>query len=659
MRQVLLLLVVLATSARAATIAVTTTADGVIDDAACSLREAVRSANLNTAIGGCAAGDTARDTIMLPAGTYTLTVAGDEALGLQGDLNVSQPLTVMGAGASTTIIDGNSTDRIFATDSADLTLEQVTLQHGNPTYHGNSFESLGGAIRAINAQLTITNCVLKDNTGLQGGAIYQLGHTLQLDGTEVRSNQATSFGGGLQLQGTTTTIATSTIANNVSGSRGGGLFLAADTTDTTHTIVRSTISGNTAIRGGGIANQNHSVLVLRNVTISGNTTTNIGMGVLQSFGAAVTIQNSTIADNHGPGTGLQVDSGEAVTVQNSIIADNGVLGGEGADCGGTVISNGYNLVETPNSCVFNGPGDQTGVDPMLGALALNGGSTATQEPQAQSLAINRGNPASPGSNGAACEPLDQQGGTRPIASVCDVGAVETTNPGPPTTSTTTSTSTTTTSTTTSSSTIMTTTTTGMTATTTTGASTTTTTAAPFACGALDDVVVRVKRYAAPAGNEQLIVHATLPLPAGLPATLDPATTGLQLRVDDLGAGAPLLDLTGPLQIPAGARGGVACGTKDGWKKLAYQNKSGAVAPPACPAGSAAGLRSAKLTDRRKKSKGIRLVVRVPTTSLASPVGPLGVTIILGGQAAALEGACGTGAFVSAACKPTGKTWICR
>lgn len=61
--------------AEAATITVNTTADENNADGDCSLREAIRSANGDVAIDACTAGSGA-DTVSVPAGTYTLSIAG-------------------------------------------------------------------------------------------------------------------------------------------------------------------------------------------------------------------------------------------------------------------------------------------------------------------------------------------------------------------------------------------------------------------------------------------------------------------------------------------------------------------------------------------------------------------------------------------------------
>src|ERR671921_618797 len=65
----------LAPPAHAATISVTTTTDELNADGDCSLREAVRAANLDASVDACVAG-TGADMITLPAGTYLLSVAG-------------------------------------------------------------------------------------------------------------------------------------------------------------------------------------------------------------------------------------------------------------------------------------------------------------------------------------------------------------------------------------------------------------------------------------------------------------------------------------------------------------------------------------------------------------------------------------------------------
>src|SRR5690349_20199983 len=92
--------------ARAAVFTVTKTAD-TLDGACnsdCSLREAVTAAN--SAPGA--------DTIQVGPGVYKLTRLNPfEDAAATGDLDVLGELTILGAGADRTILDGNATDRVL------------------------------------------------------------------------------------------------------------------------------------------------------------------------------------------------------------------------------------------------------------------------------------------------------------------------------------------------------------------------------------------------------------------------------------------------------------------------------------------------------------------------------------------------------------------
>jgi CSLREA domain-containing protein len=120
-----------ATPAYAATITVNTTADEFNAGSDCSLREAIQSANTNTAFGGCTTGSGA-DTILIPAGTYTVTRAGLDDLNVSGDFDITSPITIQKAGAGTVTINGNGIDRVFQLLGGSLTLEGLTVTGGNP-----------------------------------------------------------------------------------------------------------------------------------------------------------------------------------------------------------------------------------------------------------------------------------------------------------------------------------------------------------------------------------------------------------------------------------------------------------------------------------------------------------------------------------------------
>ena len=78
------------------TFTVNTTDDELNSDGDCSLREAIQAANTDSAVDACPAGS-GGDTITLPAGTYTLAIAGmGEDNNATGDLDILNNVTING-----------------------------------------------------------------------------------------------------------------------------------------------------------------------------------------------------------------------------------------------------------------------------------------------------------------------------------------------------------------------------------------------------------------------------------------------------------------------------------------------------------------------------------------------------------------------------------
>src|SRR3990170_9146569 len=70
----------------------------------CTLRAAIDQTNASLGL----------DTITLPVGTYVLTIAGiDDEGNVSGDLDITDDLTLTGAGAGLTIINGGALDRVL------------------------------------------------------------------------------------------------------------------------------------------------------------------------------------------------------------------------------------------------------------------------------------------------------------------------------------------------------------------------------------------------------------------------------------------------------------------------------------------------------------------------------------------------------------------
>jgi hypothetical protein len=166
------------------------------------------------------------------------------------------------------------------------------------------------------------------------------------------------------------------------------------------TLNNSTVSGNSGCYAGGIGNE--GTLWLLNTTVTDNTA-NTDPGAGGVFGGVVHAWNSIIAGNTGPGA---------------------------PDRAGNIDSLGHNLIGNTSGGGGFRPdlGDLLNVNPRLGPLADNGGSTLTHALLPGSPAIDAGDPmAVPGEydvpeydqRGAPYARVDVLGGQR-----IDIGAFE-------------------------------------------------------------------------------------------------------------------------------------------------------------------------------------------------------------------------------------------
>ncbi len=276
------------------------TADGICVDASgnCTLRAAIQQANAFARL----------DTIVLGANTYTLSLTGTDDDAALGDLDITQDVTISGAGAITTIIDGGDIDRIF---------------HVAPS----------GGVTVMISDLTIRN---GNSSGLAGGGIRN-GGTLDLQDIALSSNVSANDGGAI-LNLVTLTITNSTINGNTASGNGGGIFNSGNLT-----LRNSTVTSNTATdEGGGIFNTTGATATINNTTISHNSAAiNNGGGI--SDNGTITLTNTIVANNTGnncastiPSMGNNLDSGNTcgftgagdITNQDprlDVLANNGGL----------------------------------------------------------------------------------------------------------------------------------------------------------------------------------------------------------------------------------------------------------------------------------------------------------------------------------------------
>jgi len=198
------------------------------------------------------------------------------------------------------------------------------------------------------------------------------------------------------------------------------------------------------IGGGGLSLANGLTTKIINSTISHNS---ISGSADETFGGAgidastfhsnkLYFYNTTITENssggYGGGFSLFISDDSEFYMQNTLIASNSASDA-GQDCyikgSEKMASMGYNIVGDIDDCNFESTtGDQTGstsdgtvLDPLLNALADNGGPTMTHSLQEASIALDAGN---------ECETeagsFDQRGTgyNRTVGTSCDIGAYE-------------------------------------------------------------------------------------------------------------------------------------------------------------------------------------------------------------------------------------------
>ena len=284
------------------------------------------------------------------------------------------------------------------------TFDDTEANGGNSGTGGNGANPGGGAdgggLYSL-GNVTVTNSTfhLAEANGGDGGDAFGstcLGGHQAGDGGGAR-------GGAIFADGGSLTINTATFANNSATGGNGG-----DGGQTDGGLNCGNHGAGGLAHGGAIANNNAATLNIKHGTISLNNAQAGNTGVNQG-GANKPPRPAA----EGAGGGIRVGPG-SVTLENTIIAGNTAANGLGDATGapipgpnvdGSVNSNGHNLLGVATEATgFTGTGDQTGADPMLAALADNGGPTQTMALSPGSPAIDAGLPS-----GAT---LDQRGKSR-------------------------------------------------------------------------------------------------------------------------------------------------------------------------------------------------------------------------------------------------------
>jgi CSLREA domain-containing protein len=281
----------------------------------CTLRAAIMELNAHSGRPG---------VINVPAGLYTLTGASGEDMAHTGDLDIRVPTIVAGAGPSVTIIQSNTTDRVFDVPvNTQVTLRGLTVQKGQVSGRGGGIRSVG---------------------------------LLRIEHVVVTDNSASGEGGGISSTGALRLTNSSLIRNTADGGEHSGFGAGALRVAGTAVVLNSTLALNFSDGPGG-AIRNYGRLFVGYSTIIDNTTR-----------AGATAVDTWSLDD------------PALLVKSNIISGSCLV------TSGEVISAGYNIVST-SACASTAT-DRTVTDFGLAPLSVQSGGTIGALPLSTSPAVD-------------------------------------------------------------------------------------------------------------------------------------------------------------------------------------------------------------------------------------------------------------------------------
>jgi uncharacterized repeat protein (TIGR01451 family) len=377
-----------------------------------------------------------------------------------GPISVTKNVTIAGPGASTLAVSGGGTVEVFTVSSAATaaTISGLTIEHG-ATGAGSAGASVTTSVPGNGQTVSIGGAT----SGGDGGGVSNGGGLALTDDTVTANSTGLGGTGGNDTVTNAGNSDTISIGLGGNGGNGGGIYNTGSLT-----LTDDTVSGNTSGAGGnggsgtvtstgsdeilelgagdggaGAGIYNAGTMTLTNDTVTGNTTGSAGVpgnyevnadgtgdtiDLLGSAGdggglfndATASLTNATVSSNTAYSGGDFAFGAGTLSLRSTIVA-NASSGGNCASLGGALSDGGHNL-DSATTCGLTGAGDKSSTNPVLGALASNGGQTQTMALSSPSPAID-GIPS--GTNGCGTTVnTDQRGVARPQGSGCDMGAYE-------------------------------------------------------------------------------------------------------------------------------------------------------------------------------------------------------------------------------------------
>jgi hypothetical protein len=241
-----LLILICVPAASAAVYDVTGTADGVDPLGCTAVGFTFQCSTLRTAVAASNTSVGEADSIVLRAGTYTLS---------QGPLTLEDDVGITGLDTRATTIQATGTQAVTIASDVTASLTNVTVQGGSGSSGGNILVGSGGQLALAFARVTGGSASL-------GGGIANLG-TATIANSLVDGNQASSAGGGIFNTGTLQLVNSTVTGNRIIDGFGAGIHSEGDSVN----LLFSTVARNL---GTGFSANGAQSLAATGTIIAGN-----------------------------------------------------------------------------------------------------------------------------------------------------------------------------------------------------------------------------------------------------------------------------------------------------------------------------------------------------------------------------------------------------
>ena len=326
---------------------IVTTTDDIVDpnDGLISLREAVEVYFAYETRTFDATVDSTGQTV-----TFNLTEPDDVFLE-EGEITISDAMTIYGGTSATITIDGCYQSRIFnvADGVESVEFQGLILQRGKADKaagayytsgdaYDEAFEAYdGGAIYATTAAITVKDSEIDDNAGYIGGAIFVNGGTLTIENTTFENNDSAYQGGAIAVYGAGSTDAALVVADSSftynESDRAGAIYFK----DGVASVSGTTFDRNeAAYASGGAITVSNATLTATNVDMSEN--------MAGRFGGAIFAGTSTVTINNGEDVAISGNTaqygGAIYASKGAVVVEAGVFSSNTAEYSGGAIFTG-------------------------------------------------------------------------------------------------------------------------------------------------------------------------------------------------------------------------------------------------------------------------------------------------------------------------------